>query len=261
MSAAPPRQTFPVLPWWRDDGLDGDELLATAEALDATAISQDERDRCVVAHIVTSNVQEGTMPMSTSTANAVSILTRAAGPAAWADAGAVAQLDAHMRAVHLLSGLRPVDLDVDTLAEVHATLMCGARMEDTGDACPMGLRTVPVHANGRFFMDAQDIRDFLLDALDRHRSSVSSAGDALPARIAAAAALFRDVVHVIHPFVDGNGRLGRMLVACSLRSRLGLFLPLTNGHRKPRKKYEAVISRVARTLGDSAGPLHTQNAR
>jgi Fic family protein len=152
-------------------------------------------------------------------------------------------------------------LSVQLLADTHAIMMQGAKLEETGAPVPRGqLRTQPVHANGRLFMDAARVPAALASAcssaMDKYNPGQDPAQEVC-VHIARAARLFRDVVHDIHPFLDGNGRLGRLLIAWCLRPHVGIVLPIINGHRKPRKKYEAVISRMARTLGDSAAPMRS----
>ena len=267
------RMDYATLPWWRKDGTDGVALESAMRPrlpIDADAV---QRHQCRIMHVVTSNLQEGTLPLSTSAHQAMLILSTPSrgmprapswadpswadaswADASWADASAAAQLNAHMAALdHLMAH---DSLSVQLLTDTHAILMEGAKLEDSGAPVPRGqLRTQPVHANGRLFMDAARVPAALISACSI--AAIREPNQELCVHIARAARLFRDVVHDIHPFMDGNGRLGRLLIAWCLLPQVGIVLPVINGHRKPRKKYEAFISRMARTLGDSAAPMRS----
>ena len=63
-----------------------------------------------------------------------------------------------------------------------------------------------------------------------------------------AAALFYQLVHDIHPFVNGNGRLGRLLIARVLMQLGTPFpVPLLNGHSKPHQRFQDVVLQYGRT--------------
>jgi hypothetical protein len=242
--------TYYPLHWWGRGEADG--LWTTITDTVPHDLTPSLQRQCKVLHVVTSNLQEGTMPLSTSAQDAVAILTREHDePTAWADASAVAQLLAHMSALEHL--MVQATLTVESILTTHAILMEGAKLEQ-GGLLPQGFRTVPVHSNGRFFLDPQQIEAALQGAVERHNASKP---EDLEQAIHSAAELFKNVVHYIHPFQDGNGRLGRLLIAWVLQPHIGYTLPLVNGHAKARKKFDAVICKMARLSQNVAGPMRS----
>lgn len=106
------------------------------------------------------------------------------------------------------------DITVDLLTDLHATLLDDVR---GGEDRPGQLRDVPVHIgrpnespeNARFVPANPDTVDILLDQL----VSYVGAGN-YPALIDLAITHYQ--FETIHPFRDGNGRLGRLLMMLQL---------------------------------------------
>jgi hypothetical protein len=231
-----------ALPWW--DANEGDAMMRDVTASRSIAVTKEDEDVCRVLHVVVSNLHEGTMPMSTDAQQAFDLLTqsRTCVPS-WKDAGAVAQLTDHLAAVDFLTA-RP-RLTADVLVEAHGIMMRGCM--------DPGLRTCQVHGNGNMYLDWQAVPKALDVALSRFPDVRPTDTESA---VRAAARLFRDVVHLVHPFKDGNGRMGRMLVAWALLPCAGFTLPLIDGSHKPRKHYEAVVARMARSVQtDASSPM------
>lgn len=113
------------------------------------------------------------------------------------------------------------DLSVPALLEWHRTLFAGEK-SDGGAAGE--LRHQPGWIGGHSPLDAAVVLpppEFVAELLDDLVSFVRDAEDD-PLTVAAVA---HAQFELIHPFADGNGRLGRALVSRALTERLGLVVP------------------------------------
>ena len=103
-------------------------------------------------------------------------------------------------------------------------------------------RTHEAHGNTRNYLKANKIEEVLEQFITNYNQDCQSEKNKATA-CEKAAKLFHNVVHIVHPFSDGNGRLGRMLVSYSLlKDGITSFaVPFNNGHRKTRSHYEMAI--------------------
>lgn len=141
--------------------------------------------------------------------------------------------------------------------EVHATLMQGVRGEEKS---PGEFRTSPVWVgkagatpDSATFVPPLPVH--LPDLLRDWEIFVNDDGEELPALVQAA--LMHYQFETIHPFLDGNGRMGRLLINLLLMSRGRLPLPLlylSNYFETHRETYYARLQAV-REEGDVDGWL------
>lgn len=137
--------------------------------------------------------------------------------------------DVHNYVVALDYGLRNVPgagISRDLVLEMHRKLMQGARGESF--STPGEFRTIQNHiGNTREHADARFVPpppDELHDCLDALFLYVATAKPETPALVEAAWLHYQ--FEAIHPFLDGNGRVGRALLPLFLAWRLQLSHPL-----------------------------------
>lgn len=142
-------------------------------------------------------------------------VTRNPGPAAWVASNLATVAQA------VMSATAHAPLDVETLCSWHATLMTGSPIPERhigvirneqgwiGGTSPLDAHLVTPPAN-----TLSDLLEDLLSYVNRV--------DVDPV---AQAAIGHAQFEVIHPFADGNGRVGRVLVAWLLTRRLALLVP------------------------------------
>ena len=155
---------------------------------------------------------------------------------------AKAQLLQHMRALkYIMTHLGPLTENI--VKETHAILMNGA-IQDSGEKLTVGYGKAEAYATtGHVYMDADSVKEYVQDYIHTYNSAASKGTD--PYQLAAK--LFYGLIHLVHPFENGNGCLGRLLVSFVLMSLGTPFpLPFMNGHHKPAKLYRQMVSHYAK---------------
>ncbi|CAG7844272.1 Adenosine monophosphate-protein transferase SoFic [Pseudoclavibacter triregionum] len=148
----------------------------------------------------------------------------------------------------LASGRR---LTVGLLSSLHATLVEGTRA-DTADAGRVRTIQVVVGARGRGFDDARFVPPppgVALDALLRDLLDWMQAEQpGLSPVVSAAMSHYQ--FETIHPFNDGNGRLGRLLIVAHLLARGAVATPVLSvspWFERRRAAYQEGLARVSET--------------
>lgn len=155
--------------------------------------------------------------------------------------------------VLLLQAGRPITLNL--IRTLHGTLMAGVR----GDGAAAGqFRTVQNWIGGATIGQAVYVPpppELLMPSLDDWER-FANATDTMPDLVQCA--IVHEQFEAIHPFNDGNGRIGRLLVPLFLMERQRLSQPLLNisSFIEPRRgEYYDRLQRV-RTDCDWAGWIH-----
>ena len=124
----------------------------------------------------------------------------------------------YRRALHLATN-SPLPLSLRLIREMHAELLFAVRGRDRS---PGNFRRVQVYlgASHRFIPPPPQHVPELLDNFEKYLNAASSAYDPL-----VDAFLAHYQFECIHPFLDGNGRVGRLLLAVTFQRRCGLNKP------------------------------------
>ncbi|HLI75572.1 MAG TPA: Fic family protein, partial [Acidobacteriaceae bacterium] len=136
----------------------------------------------------------------------------------------VAEVTSHIAALEQGLSLAKDHLDFATLRRVHSILMS----DDRGDPEPGGLRKIPVWLGSP--TERPETAIFVPPVGESMRLALSSWEEFLnnPPRLPVLlrAALLHYQFLTVHPFIDGNGRVGRMLILLFLRRENRLSVPL-----------------------------------
>jgi fido (protein-threonine AMPylation protein) len=154
------------------------------------------------------------------------------------------QMSHHIRALRFILELHKLDLP--SLLRVHALLM-ESSMDSNKFVVQAGfLRTCSVHADQHVYPDPACLEHALVKILSLFESRCCEKLD-LATAVELSMHLFYDVI-TLHPFVDGNGRICRLLLSYALiRTGATTFpISLTSGHKKARKHYIDTILKVRR---------------
>lgn len=104
-------------------------------------------------------------------------------------------------------------LSTDLILHWHAILLTGIR----DDAAGRFRRADEwVRVGGHLGANPAFVADLVTDALDRYRHDIAQDDGEMTSTIINAIARFHCEFEIIHPFVDGNGRIGRVLINSQL---------------------------------------------
>jgi Fic family protein len=147
----------------------------------------------------------------------------------------LALLCRHLEALKYMLYSQHTTLSMEIILHTHRIMMG----EDAGAG---NFRRGPACATNFQYLDAELIPGRMSEALAAYKA------DDVSNQFESAARLFYHVVHCIHPFVDGNGRIGRLLVSFVLMTSgvTRFAIPLYDGTRKSRRHYEKTICHFQR---------------
>ena len=230
-----------TLPWWEKTGVSSAQLDSDIEKYSkydtnaARTYMNTFRNYMAILAVYTSNEHEQTLPLGFSnmeTFKFISETFESSEPASgivvkqpvptWntdgkgSPATARQQLLQHVAALkYLCYECQPgkVPLTAEIIKQTHSILMRGAVSED-GIAVNAGqYRTISVHAaTGQVYIEPHFIEARVAHYTRQYNAEVAGGLD----YISRAANLMYNLVHLVHPFSDGNGRMGRLLVCYAL---------------------------------------------
>ena len=182
------------------------------------------------------------------------ILTREV-PEAWDADGSGpysrAQMIQHMLAYKYLVSNVKSPLSVAVVLETHRLLMDGSKTKDGEPVLNGKFRTFGVNNGVEDYINHALVLPSLQATIDRY-NGVSLTSDPIGT---ASRLLFEFLT--VHPFQDGNGRMGRLLVAYALMQH-GTPFPvlITSGRNRSRKHFHDAIKRAG-CLFTNTSPLST----
>ena len=214
--------------------------------------------RSALLHVFTSNQLEGTLANGASEGSIYELLENI-----WEDKAVIShqmwladgekhnpetQMSHHIQALRYLLDLRTLDLH--SLLHVHALLMESSMDRNKSIIKAGTLRTISVPADRHLYPEPACLESALVSILSSFESKCSETLD-LTTAVEISMHLFYDII-TLHPFVDGNGRICRLLLSYALiRTGAATFpISLTNGHTKARKHYIESILKVRRDTPD-----------
>jgi fido (protein-threonine AMPylation protein) len=151
-------------------------------------------------------------------------------------------LDEHLRS----------PLSVALIIETHRRIMNGSYDNETKSLTVTGrFRSDKVYAGNYAFCDPESVANAVDRLITKYNDELKNENP-----ISKATALFYDLI-TIHPFINGNGRLCRLLLAWSLmRDGFPFAFDLTSGRKKARKHYVEAIWHARRSDGATRDRLN-----
>jgi Fic family protein len=213
------------------------------------------RDLKAVSFIYASNKLQGTIPKGASEHETYQMLEKImhdddnSGVSAWKADGSGgdstpnrSQMLQHIRAYKHLCSLESLaqPLTAEKIKETHRILLTKA-VNSQGKEISCGeYRTVSVHATGYLTDHVYPDHTCIHDKMEKIIHEYNNSTDHMILR---AAKLFYETI-TLHPFIDGNGRLCRLLIAYALMKDGNLYPISLAATKSTRKHYMKAILRV-----------------